>query len=84
MLGPGSVWLTRLAIITSYQRYRPLLKAKIKFCWSEELDRAFILSKREIVKAIEKGVEIFDINRRTCIRPNWSKTGIGFFVAEAL
>ena len=58
--------------------FRPLLKAKTKFYWSKELDRAFILSKREIVKAIEKGVEIFDLNRRTCIRPDWSKTGIGF------
>ena len=63
---------------------RPLLKAKTKFCWSEELDRVFILSKREIVKAIEKGVEIFDINWRTCIRPDWSKTGRGFFCRRSI
>ena len=64
--------------------FRPLLKAKSRFCWTEELDSAFRRSKLEIVRAIEKGAEIFDVNRKTCLRPDWFKTGVGFFIPEAL
>ena len=61
--------------------FRPLLKAKSRFCWTEELDTTFRRSKLEIVRAIEKGVEIFDVNQKTSLRPDWSKTGVGFFLS---
>ena len=46
------------------------------------MKEAFQKSKIEIVDAIIQGVQIFDINRRTCLRPAWSKTGIGFFLSQ--
>ena len=82
-------WFGQVNQVSNYNQlsdmmlpFRPLLKPKVKFTWSEELNTAFTKSKVEIVKAIEKGVEIFDPNLRTCLRPDWSKTGMGFFLSQ--
>ena len=34
------------------------------------------------MEAIKKGVEIFSFTKPTCLRPDWSKTGIGFFLSQ--
>ena len=47
--------------------FRHLLKPKTKFEWTEELDRAFQLSKDSIISKIKAGVELFDINLPTCL-----------------
>ena len=62
--------------------FKPLLSPKQKFVWTEELDQAFRQSKQIIVDAIIEGVTIFDLNRQTCLRPDWSKIGIGFFLSQ--
>ncbi|KAK3711280.1 hypothetical protein QZH41_004332 [Actinostola sp. cb2023] len=62
--------------------FKPFLSARCKFSWSPELDDAFQASKDAIVKAIRQGVEIFDLQRRTCLRPDWSKRGIGYFLLQ--
>ena len=62
--------------------FRPLLSPKSKFIWTEELDRSFRLSRQLIVDLIEEGVRIFDIDRETCLRVDWSKTGIGYFFMQ--
>ena len=36
----------------------------------------------EIVKAIQEGVRIFDPSRTTVLSPDWSKTGIGYFLYQ--
>ena len=53
--------------------FRPFLSPKHPFRWDEELDRAFRTSKTAIVTAIASGVEIFDMEKRTCLRPDWSR-----------
>ena len=62
--------------------FKPLLSPKTQFKWDEGLDRAFQQSKEIIIDAIKEGVIIFDLNRPTCLRPDWSKTGIGFFLSQ--
>ena len=62
--------------------FKPFLSPKRKFQWSDELDRAFIDSKTAITDAIRHDVEIFDPNRRTCLRPDWSNRGIGYFLLQ--
>ena len=62
--------------------FRPFLSRKRRFQWSDELDRAFIDCKTAIADAIRHGVEIFDPNRRTCLRPDWSNRGIGYFLLQ--
>ena len=36
----------------------------------------------EIVRAIENGVEIYDLVKDTCLRPDWSKKGIGYSLSQ--
>ena len=62
--------------------FRPFLSPKNKFRWDEKLQDAFDKSKESIVEAIRKGVQIFEVNRRTCLRPDWSKRGIGYFLLQ--
>ena len=61
---------------------RHLLSPKTKFEWNAEIDAAFNSSKALIVEAIKDGVEIFEYGRRTCLRTDWSKTGIGYFLQQ--
>ena len=62
--------------------FRKFLSPKVKFDWSEELNTVFEESKLKIVEAIKEGVKIFDITKRTCLRTDWSKQGIGYFLAQ--
>ena len=62
--------------------FRPFLSPKYKFFWTPVLNRAFEESKEVIIKAICKGVEIFDVKRPTCLCPDWSKEGIGYLLLQ--
>ena len=62
--------------------FRQFLSPKNPFQWSPELDQAFISAKEAIISAIREGIEIFDPQRRTCLRPDWSKKGIGYFLFQ--
>ena len=62
--------------------FRSLMSPKTKFCWNEELDRAFEKSKKKIIQLIQRGVQIFDCTKLTCLRPDWSKKGIGYFLLQ--
>ena len=62
--------------------FRKFLSPKTRFEWNEELDSAFEESKGLIVEAIQEGVRIFETARRTCLRTDWSKAGIGFFLSQ--
>lgn len=62
--------------------FRPFLSPKNTFQWSTELETAFQQSKDAIVTAIIKGVEIFDLAKKTCLRPDWSRQGIGYFLLQ--
>ena len=62
--------------------FRHLLKPKTKFEWTEELYKAFHLSKENIVSKIKEGVELFDINLPTCLATDFSVTGVGYFLLQ--
>ena len=59
--------------------FKPFLSPRCKFSWSTELEEAF---QKAIVEAIREGVEIFDMQKRTCLRPDWSRRGIGYFLLQ--
>ena len=69
-------------LIEIMEPFRPLLSPKMQFVWTEELDMAFEKSKIELIHAIEEGVSIYDPKRRTCLCPDWSKTGIGYWLRQ--
>ena len=62
--------------------FRPLLSPRTKFVWSKKLEDAFSRSKQSIVDLIRHGVKIFDLEKPTCLRPDWSKRGIGYFLLQ--
>ena len=64
------------------EHFRPFLSPRHPFHWTPELDQSFQSSKTAIIKAIHHGVEIFDVNRPTCLRTDWSKKGIGYFLLQ--
>ena len=35
-----------------------------------------------IVEAIQEGVKIFDVNRKTCLSTDWSKNGVGYMLSQ--
>ena len=62
--------------------FRDFLSSKTKFKWTKELDLAFEKSKMKIIEAIKSGVQIFDITKPTCLRPDWSSQGIGYYLVQ--
>ena len=58
------------------------LSPKVPFEWNKEMDKIFEKSKLEIVEAIRHGVKIFNVKRKTCLRTDWSTTGIGFYLSQ--
>ena len=62
--------------------FRKFLSPSVKFFWDGDLDRIFNDSKNAIVEMIKSGVEIYDINRMTCLRCDWSKSGIGYYLTQ--
>ena len=56
--------------------FKPFLSPKCQFEWTSELSAAFQSSKKAIIDAIRHGVEIFDPNKLTCLRPDWSSLAL--------
>ena len=82
-------WFGLVNQVTSYAQlrdtmapFKPFLSPRHKFFWDDKLDVAFNKSKEVITEAIRKGVEIFDLKKRTCLRPDWSNQGIGYFLLQ--
>ena len=82
-------WFGLVNQVTNYTQvrdymtpFRPFLSPRYAFTWNEQLDEAFEKSKADIIDAIRHGVEIFDLNRRTCLRPDFSTHGIGYFLLQ--
>ena len=72
------------AKFTLMDPFRPLLKKKSEFSWSQELQQAFDTAKKEIVSLIQKGVKSFTLGSWTCLITDWSRTGLGFVLWQKL
>ena len=57
-------------------------KKSSRFSWNQTHKKAFQESKQVIVKLVKQGVSTFDINRVTCLAPDWSKDGMGFLLFQ--
>ena len=62
--------------------FKPFLSPKCPFVWTDDLELAFATSKEHIIETIKHGVEIFDPKLRTCLRHNWSKSGLGYWLFQ--
>ena len=62
--------------------FKPFLSPRYPFSWNDELNCKFEESKSLIIEAICEGIEIFDVTKRTCLRPDWSAKGIGYYLSQ--
>ena len=46
--------------------------------WTDEHSKAFMDSRRKILKAVEDDIRTFSVKRETCLATDWSRTGMGF------
>ena len=82
-------WFGLVNQVTNYAQlrgimepFKPFLSSRCKFSWSPALEETFQLSREAIILVIRQGVEIFDMQKRTCLRPDWSCRGIGYFFLQ--
>ena len=59
-----------------------MLKPKVKFEWTEELQKQFVKSKKEIVDKLIVGFHLFDPTLPTCLATDFFGVGIGFFFLQ--
>ena len=64
------------------QPFRDIIKSKSEFVWNQTMQNAFDDSKQMIVNLVKEGVSTFDVNRVTCLAPDWSKQGMGFLLLQ--
>ena len=64
------------------QPFRELIKSKSEFHWNATLENAFNESKNIIIQLVKEGVSTFDVNKVTCLAPDWSKQGMGFLLLQ--
>ena len=62
--------------------FRDLLKPDSPFYWDDQLSSAFQSSKAQIISLVKDGLAAFDMTRRTCLAPDWSKHGMGFLLLQ--
>ena len=62
--------------------FRPFLSPKNPFIWNDELQSCFEISKAAIIDLIKEGVAIFDLDRVTCLRTDWSSNGVGYYLSQ--
>ena len=56
--------------------FRSLIKAKLPFLWSAELQVAFDSAESNFVEQLAKGVTTFQVGMRTAMLTDWSTVGI--------
>ena len=69
---------------TTMAPFRHLLSPSTPFSWSEDLQKAFLASKMEIVRMVEEGVHSFDPELPTCLSPDFCKTGLGWVLQQKM
>ena len=75
-------WFGLVTQVSNYAQLRDHMEPFCPFTWNPELDAAFQTSKAAIVDAIKEGLEIFDLHRPRCLRPDYSNLGIGYFLLQ--
>ena len=73
---PGDKSLELRELMIPFRHFR---SSNCIFFWNEELDYAFRHSQKEIIAAIQDGLEIFNPMKRTSLRTDRSKRGMGYF-----
>ena len=64
------------------QPFRELVKPNMKFVWNETLDNLFHKTNQLLIEKCTAGIRAFELNRRTCLQTDWSKSGVGYLLLQ--
>ena len=59
-----------------------LVKPNTKFHWDNNINHILVQSKVLLISKIMEGIQSFDITKKTCLRTDWSKDGIGYLLLQ--
>ena len=62
--------------------FRELLQPSAEFYWDAKLQDLFEEAREEVVRKVEAGVKMFEVDRVTCLATDWSKESVGFFMLQ--
>ena len=62
--------------------FRDLVKPHSTFVWTDELKVLFNKCKSRIIDQVKEGVTHFDLNRKTCLQTDFSKSGLGYLLLQ--
>ena len=64
------------------QPLRDLIRPNQKCYWDNNLNKLFESSNQVIIDLVKEGVQSFDLTRQTCMEPDWSVDGVGYFLLQ--
>ena len=64
------------------QPLRDLIRPNQKCYWDDNLNKLFESSNQIIIDLVKEGVQSFDLTRQTCMEPDWSVDGVGYFLLQ--
>ena len=62
--------------------FRHLLSPSTEFVWTDDLEEAFVASKKKIIEMIQIGVFAFDMELETCLSTEYLKEGMGWILQQ--
>ena len=70
------------SISSIMEPFRELIKANNTFHWDDVLENLFQKSKSHLLSKVMDGIRAFDVNRQTCLQPDWCQNGIGYLLLQ--
>ena len=62
--------------------FRKSVKRNATSRWNATLDQLFEQSKELLISKVKEGINTFDVNRKTRLQTDWSKSGIGYLLLQ--
>ena len=62
--------------------FRELLRPLAEFYWDVKFQELFEEARDEVVKKVDAGVKMFELDRVTCLATDWWKEGVGLFMIQ--
>ena len=60
----------------------PLISPKAQYCWTDEMEEAFIQAKKQIVERVKNGIATFDTNKVTVLNMDWLQVSISMAILQ--
>ena len=62
--------------------FRNLVKPSMTFSWDDSMEKLFRETNQLLTEKCTAGIRAFELDRRTCLQTDWSKTGVGYLLLQ--